>query len=146
MNDGIVLARLRQFLFLLSGGLLVGTLFELWLTEHAETFVQLIPHLLCAAGLAAIVVALLRPGRGTVWGLRLLMSLVWAGALYGVYQHVWNNALFEREINPNVSAMELVMSALGGANPLLAPGVIAIAAMLALAASYHHPALGRGDE
>jgi hypothetical protein len=30
---------------------------------------------------------------------------------------------------------------LGGENPLLAPGILAVAAMLALAATYYHPAL-----
>jgi len=146
MNHAAVLARLRRFLLALSAALLTGTLLELWLTEHAESFVQLIPHVLCVLGLAAILVMLLRPRRITVLCLRVLMLLVAAGALFGVYNHVWNNIAFEREINPKAGVGEMVLAALGGANPLLAPGILGVAAALAMAATYYHPALKGNDE
>lgn len=141
MNDSVVLARLRHFLLALSAALLTGTLLELWLTQHSESFVQLIPHFLCVAGLAATVVVLLRPRRVTVLCLRLMMVLVAAGAMFGVYQHIWNNFAFEREINPGASVSETILASLGGANPLLAPGILAVSAVLAMAATYYHPAL-----
>jgi hypothetical protein len=74
---------------------------------------------------------------------RVLMLLVAAGAMYGVYNHAWNNFAFEREINPKAGVGEMILAALGGANPLLAPGILAVAAAVALAASYYHPALER---
>jgi hypothetical protein len=37
----------------------------------------------------------------------------------------------------------MIWGALGGANPLLAPGVLAVAAVLAFAVTYHHTALRR---
>lgn len=146
MNHETVLARLRWFLLLLSAALLTGTLLELWLTQHTESFVQWIPHVLCVMGLAAIAVAMVRPVRSAVLCLRVMMMLVVAGALFGVYEHVGNNFAFEREINPNARGGEFILAALGGANPLLAPGILAVAAVLALAASYYHPALKANDE
>lgn len=144
MNHETVLARLRWFLLLLSAALLTGTLLELWLTQHTEDFVQWIPHVLCVVGLAAILVVMVRPVRGAVLCLRTLMVLVVAGALFGVYEHVGNNLAFEREINSTAGGGESILAALGGANPLLAPGILAVAAVLALAASYYHPALMSG--
>lgn len=146
MIDAVVLSRLRRFLLSTSALLFVGTLAELWLTDHTETFVQLIPFALCGVGLVAVLVALLRPRRAVMLALRACMGLVAAGSLYGVYEHVVNNIGFLREIHPNAPTGEVLMGAAGGANPLLAPGTLALAAVLALAATYHHPALARGRE
>jgi hypothetical protein len=38
------------------------------------------------------------------------------------------------------------MAAISGGNPLLAPGILALASVLAIASTYHHPALMKGDE
>jgi hypothetical protein len=144
MNDAVVLLRLRKFLLLTSALLLVGTVVELWLINHSETFVQLIPLILCGLGLIAVCAALLRPRRATLLVLRACMGLVAAGGLFGLYQHIENNLGFHRELHPNASTGELLMGALGGANPLLAPGILALTAALAVAATYAHPALVKG--
>ena len=124
--------------------LLAGAVVELWLVEHTEDPVQLTPFVLCGLGAAASVVALVRPGRGSLWALRAVMLLVAAGSLLGIYLHVESNAELERELNPQMSTGRVLWGALGGANPLLAPGVLAVAAVLALAATYQHPALAAG--
>ena len=145
MTPEVTLSRLRRFLLALSAVLLGGAVAELWLVEHTEDPVQLLPFVLCALGAAAAVAALLRrPGRAMLWALRVVMLLVAAGSLLGVYLHVESNAQLERELNPGMTATQVVFGALGGANPLLAPGVLAVAAVLALAATYQHPALARG--
>ena len=141
MNPEVVLRRLRLFLLALSAALLCGAVTELWLVEHTEDPLQLIPFVLCGLGAVALIVALLRPTRATLWALRACMLLVAAGSLLGVYLHVESNFGLERELNPGMSAGQVLLGALGGANPLLAPGVLAIAAVLALAATYQHPAL-----
>jgi hypothetical protein len=140
----VTLARLRRFLLALSVALLAGAVAELWLVEHTEDRLQLIPFVLCGLGGAAAVVALVRPGRATLWALRAVMLLVAAGSLLGVYLHVESNLELERELNPGMAAGQLLLGALGGANPLLAPGVLAVAALLALAATYQHPAAAGG--
>ena len=141
MSDATVLFRLRQFLLVMSALLFVGTLVELWLTNHSETFVQLIPFALCGLGFVAIFLALLRPRRAVLLGLRVCMGLVVLGSFIGVYLHLEGNLGFHRELHPNASTGDLLMGALGGANPLLAPGVLALTAALAIAATYYHPSL-----
>jgi len=144
MSDALVLSRLRRFLLAVSALLFVGTLAELWLTGHDETAVQLLPFALCGVGLAAVLCALLRPRRAAVLGLLACMGLVAAGSLFGVYQHVAHNVAFQREVHPTATAGEVLMGAVAGANPLLAPGVLALAAVLSMAAAYRHPALVKG--
>jgi hypothetical protein len=149
MSDASVLFRLRQFLLVVSALLLAGTLSELWLINHMEDPVQLIPFVLCGLGLAAVFVAMLRPRRAALLVLRACMGLTALGSFLGVYLHLEGNLGFHRELHPNASTGELLMGTLGGANPLLAPGILALTAALAIAATYHHPALqakGREEE
>jgi hypothetical protein len=141
MNDASILLRLRQFLLVMSALLFVGTLVELWLINHMEDPIQLIPFALCGLGLIAVFVALLRPRRTSLLGLRACMGLLVLGSFLGVYLHIESNLGFHRELHPNASTGELLLGALGGANPLLAPGILALTAALAVAATYYHPSL-----
>lgn len=138
MTAAVVLERLRRFLLVLAAFLFGGTVVELGLVNHTEDLVQWIPFVLCGVGLLVVVSVLVRPRGPTVKSLRVWMLLVVVGSLFGVYQHVTNNIAFEREINPTASSSRILRQALGGANPLLAPGMLAVAALLALAATYKH--------
>ena len=146
MSPADTLSRLRRFLLVFSVLLLGGTVVELSLVNHTEDAVQLIPFVLCGLGSVAALVVLLRPQRATMLGLRVCMGLVVCGGLFGIYEHLESNVAFQREINPRQSTGAMMLSALGGANPLLAPGMLAAAGVLALAVTYHHPALGDSDE
>lgn len=141
MNADTILSRLRIWLFLLAGGLFVGTLLELLLISHTKSAVQLIPFVLCGIGLLSLALALLRPRRAVLLTLRGCMVLIVAGGLFGVYEHVSNNITFLLEIQPNATTAEVLNKALGGANPLLAPAMLTLAAVMALTATYYHPAL-----
>ena len=141
MSPAEVLSRLRRFLLVFSVTLLGGALLELWLIEHTQDPVQFVPFVLCGLGMFAALAALVRPQRATLWVLRGCMALVVLGSLVGVYLHVEGNYALQREISPNASGGAALFAVLGGANPLLAPGVLAVAAVLALAATYHHPAM-----
>lgn len=133
--------RLRQFLLLLTGFSLLATLVELVLEEHTGETLQLVPFALCGMGLAAVAAVLLRPGRSSLRALRIVMIVVGLGGVIGAGIHLLKNYQFEQEIRPNAAATELVMHTLQGAAPLLAPGVLLFAALVALAATYYHPAL-----
>jgi hypothetical protein len=146
MSPADVLSRLRRFLLLFSVALLGGSLLELWLIEHTEETLQLIPFGLCGLGMLAALAALLRPRRPTLLTLRVCMGLVVLGSLLGIYLHVAGNLALQREISPKAGAGATLFGALGGGNPLLAPGILAVAAMLALAATYQHPALGNEEQ
>jgi hypothetical protein len=106
-----------------------------------EVPMQLVPFVLSGLGLATVVLTVLRPQKNTLIALRAVMGLVAVGSVFGVYQHILNNVAFELEIRPNDTLNEVLFDALRGANPLLAPGILALAAILAIAATYYHPAL-----
>jgi hypothetical protein len=146
MNQGFVLLRLRRFLLLFSALLFVGAVVELLLTEHTGGFVQLIPFALCGLALIALLIVLFRPRRASLLLLRACLGLAMLGSIYGIYEHFTNNIAFEREINPNASTGDAVRAAFSGANPLLAPGILAAAAIAGLAATYYHPNLGKTAE
>lgn len=141
MTDAVVLLRLRRFLLTISALLFSGTVMELWLVGHTEGFVQWIPFALCGLGLIVVIIVLLSPARAFMLALRACMVLVLLGSFFGVYEHVMGNIAFQREIHPNAQTREVLMEAIGGGNPLLAPGILALAAVLAIAATYHHSAL-----
>ncbi|HEX5708570.1 MAG TPA: hypothetical protein VFX96_14800 [Pyrinomonadaceae bacterium] len=141
MSSDEILRRLRLFLLVLSVALMCGAVVELLMVEHTEDPVQLIPFALCGLGAAAALAALARPRRATMWALRIAMALVVSGTLLGVYLHLEGNMGLQRELSPNAPTGEILWGALSGGNPLLAPGILSVAALLALAATYKHPAL-----
>ncbi|MBL8056450.1 MAG: hypothetical protein JNK29_07110 [Anaerolineales bacterium] len=137
----LILARLRLFLLTVAGLLFLGTVVELGVTGHTQSPIQWIPFGLCALGLLAVLAAWARPSRPVLLGLRASMGLVALGSLLGLYEHISGNLAFQLEIQPNAGLSDVLGKALGGANPLLAPGILALAALLAAAATYAHPAL-----
>ena len=137
--------RLRQFLLLLVGFTLLTTVAELALQDHNQEPLQLVPFVLCLIGGMAVLGALLRPQRLTLWALRAAMLVVGLGGLAGMAIHLLENLTFEQEIRPNAAAAELIGEALKGVSPLFAPGVLVFAALLALIATYAHPALERRE-
>ena len=143
MNDGVVLNRLRRFLLALAAFMAVGTMVELVLANHWENAVQILPFVLCGLSFLVIVAMLLRPQRRTVLWLRWVMAITFVGSLFGVFEHIEHNIAFALEIQPSATMNDVFLEALGGANPLLAPGILAFTAVLALAATYYHPMLNK---
>jgi hypothetical protein len=142
MTAKTVEERLRLFLLGLSAVLCLGAIVELWLAEHTQQPIQLLPFALCGLGLAAVIAVLLRPARSTIWALRFVMGIAAVGSLIGAYAHIASNLEVVREVNPDLALVDGLWQAARGAAPLLAPGVLAIAALVAMAATYYHPALG----
>jgi hypothetical protein len=138
MSAAEVLAQLRWFLLVLSILLFVGALIELWLVGHTEDLIQWLPFGLSIAGIVMVLWVLFRPARRSVRALRVCMVLIALGSLFGIYEHITGNIAFERELQPNASTTQLVAKGLQGGNPLLAPGVLAVAAVLALSATYRY--------
>ena len=135
--------RLRTFLLWLAGWMCTGTIIELFLAKHYDDPVQLIPFALCGVGLVAVAAALRRPQRTSLLALRGVMGLLLLSSLLGVYEHLANNFAFELDMRPSAIWSDVWFQALRGAAPLLAPGILAVAAVVAIAATYAHPALAR---
>lgn len=141
MSNELILQRLRKFLFTLTALLCLGTLVELSLINHLESAIQVLPFVLAGLALVATVWVLRRPGRLSLGVLQIVMVVTLLGTAFGVFEHIKHNVAFELEIRPNANVNEVFLEALGGANPLLAPAVLGIAALIALAATYYHPEL-----
>ncbi|MDB5082736.1 MAG: hypothetical protein JWP00_4660 [Chloroflexi bacterium] len=137
--------RLRRFLFILAALALVITLVELWLQDHTKELLQLLPWGLAGLGLLALLAALVRPNKATLLILRVVMVVLALGGLVGIGVHLNGNLHFQQEIHPTQRLGDFFVAALKGAAPLLAPGALSFAALVALAATYHHPALYRRE-
>lgn len=146
MTAGAVLGQLRRFLLLLSVMLFVGALIELWLVGHTEDTIQWLAFGLAGLGILAALGRVLRSNRVTLLILRISMLVVILGSILGVYEHLYGNLEFEREIQPGAPTSVLLSKAIKGGNPLLAPGILAIAATLALSATYRHDITGNAHE
>jgi hypothetical protein len=133
---GEILQRLRKFLLVLAIALFAGALVELWLVGHTEDPIQLIPFVLAVVAIAVSLLVFFWRSTGTIQVMRVWMAVVVLGTFLGVYLHVEGNVAFEREVDPMAPTSRLFWQGLGGGNPLLAPGILAIAALLAVAATY----------
>lgn len=133
-----ILRRLRRFLLLLTVSLFAGALVELWLVGHTEDVIQLVPFVASVVGIVVSLLVFFWPSTGTIQVMRIWMAVVVLGTLLGVYLHIEGNVAFEREVDPQATTSKLILQGLGGGNPLLAPGILAIAALLALAATYRY--------
>ena len=145
-RPGAVEDRFRRFLLYVAAGLYVGTPVELVLTEHTGDWVQWIPFGLCALGLAVVVWALRAPGRASYRAVRVASAGIAAGTAYGVYSHLSHNLAFELEIRPGATWTDGIVEALFGASPLLAPGILGLAALLAAAATFWSPVVSAPPE
>jgi hypothetical protein len=138
MTPAEVLQQLRRFLLVLAVILFAGALVELWLVGHTEDWIQWIPFVLSIAGSIAALIVLLRTSAATVRLLRVGMVIIVLGTLFGIYQHIAGNIAFAREVDRNASTEKLIRRGLDGGNPLLAPGILAVAAVLGLGATYKY--------
>jgi len=134
MSDRERLARLTNLLYSLATVMFGGTILELLAAKHFQDPVQLIPFALCGVGFVAVLLAWKRPGWATVQGLRALMLVTAAATLLGIWKHVEGNIGFIHEMHPATSGWPLLVGALTGRAPLLASGVLALAATTAVAA------------
>lgn len=136
MNDRTALRRLNRFLFLLAAGMFLGTIAELLAAKHYEDTIQLVPFALCGIGLLALAALKLRPTRPVILAIQGVMLVIAAGSLFGVYEHVTGNLEFVHEVRRNADRMTVIIDTLQGGAPVLAPGILAIGAIITLAATY----------
>jgi hypothetical protein len=145
MSAERLVARFRQFLLWLAIALCLGIVAELLLTGHYKEPIQLLPIGLCTLAAVPILAVLFRPGRKTIWALRILMLVIAVAGLLGTYEHITGNLSFAQEVNAAKANAAPIKTALTGANPALAPGALGVTALIALAATYWHPALERDE-
>ena len=108
--------------------MVIGTAMELYLLDHYEDSLQLIPLLCLAAALLSFAVVLFRPSSHSLVVFKAVLGLNALSGLVGIYLHLEANYEFELEMKPGAAGWELFTESLAGALPALAPG-----SMIALA-------------
>jgi hypothetical protein len=104
---------------------IIGTIVDLVLLAHYEDALQLIPLVVLAAGLAAVVGHLVRPRSWTVRALQVMMSLFVAAGVAGIGLHFDGASGFQLEIDPSLEWWPLVKKvARSQSPPLLAPAAM----------------------
>ena len=141
MNPEQVLAKLRQFLLIISAGIFVMTVSELFFLSHWDETIQFLPFALSTLGLVTLALAYFRPSRGILSGMRWSMFVIAACSLIGFYEHMLINYEFWLEIKPDATTWDLIKATVEGANPVLAPGILMLGAVIGLMAIYKHPLL-----
>jgi hypothetical protein len=141
MDSDHILAKLRQFLLIIAAGVFVMTVTDLFFLSHWKLTIQFLPFALCALGLITLAFAYFRPTPKTLRVLRWCLFLIAACSFIGFYEHMSHNYSFWLKIKPAATAFELIKATLGGANPILAPGILMLGAVIGLMAIYKHPLL-----
>ena len=137
---------LRQLVLALVFIGIVGLEIELALLRHADSFSQLIPHIVLLIGLLAAVTVYLRPSAATLRAFQAIMWLFVVIGVLGVFFHLKGNVEFATERDPSLSGLRLIWKVLRGATPALAPGALSQLGLLGLIYTYKHPALGLSTE
>ncbi len=110
--------------------MMVGTLFELYLLEHYEDSLQLIP--IIGIGLALLMMPVLYFKRTIT--LSKLFTFILIGislsGMYGVFLHLKGNFEFEQEMKPTAGDWDLFTESLSGAFPALAPLSLVVLSLL----------------
>lgn len=141
MNPEHVLTKLRQYLLIIAAGIFVMTVTELFFLSHWNETIQFLPFALSGLGLVTLAFAYFRPTRGILNGMRWSMLVIAACSLIGFYEHMVINYQFWLEIKPDATTWELIKATLEGGNPVLAPGILMLGAVIGLMALYKHPLL-----
>jgi hypothetical protein len=116
---------------------LAGTVTELVLLEHYEQPLQLVPLVLIVAAVAAIAWQVMRNDAASLRAVEIIMVLFVLAAFAGVAAHFRGSAEFQLDLNPSMSAWELMEKVMRAkAPPLLAPGMMLQMGLLGLAYVY----------
>lgn len=113
--------------------MLIGTGVELYLINHYEDYLQLIPLILIGLSLGIIVTLFFERSHFVMLTAKILLLLVALSGFYGVFLHLKANFEFEKEMKATESSWNLMVESLSGALPALAPLSMVILALIGYA-------------
>lgn len=142
--DSEILSAVRRWILVILLLGLIGTGTELLLMRHFEDSWQLVPAVLIAASLPALIGAAVVRRRAFVRILQFVMVLFILSGAIGIVLHCRGKLEFKREVDPALRGMALFWEAMKGIMPpALAPGSMIQMGLLGLAYAYRHPATSR---
>ena len=129
----------RALLVILIIGL-SGTAIELLLLQHDDGPAQVIPLVLIALALIAIVWHETAHALASLRLFQATMGLFVAAGGLGMYLHYRANVEFQREVDPSIAGRALIVKAMTAkAPPALAPGTMSQLGLIGLAYAYRYP-------
>jgi hypothetical protein len=115
---------------------------ELLLVGHFDDANQLVPLVLAAAGLVAMLAVSLSPRVAVLRAFQFVMLLYAGAGIIGITLHYKANVAHVHETDPSLEGSALLKKAVASsAPPALAPGLMVQLALLGLAYTYKHPRL-----
>ena len=103
---------------------------ELYLLNHYEDTLQLIPLLSIGLSLILLLVLLFNSSRLNIKLFKASLLITALSGLYGSYLHLESNYEFELEMKPTAGSWDLFVESLSGAIPALAPGSLIALALI----------------
>jgi uncharacterized membrane protein len=141
MSDAALVAWFRRFLLLAAVAICAGVIAELWLTGHTDEPLQWVPFIVCGLGIVLLLAVMARPQRNVLRAMQALMIVMAIAGAVGAVLHLRGNLELAQETKPALAQSQPLWMALAGHNPALAPGALGVTALIALAATFRHPAL-----
>ncbi|GMV21606.1 MAG: hypothetical protein AMXMBFR57_15550 [Acidimicrobiia bacterium] len=137
MHDAVTLWTVRRLLLALLLFGLIGTTSELWLIGHHEDVWQWAPLLVMTLSVAATAWVLAGWSSSALAVHRILMAVLLVTGVIGAVMHYRANMEFQLEMDPSLSGLALMAEVLHAkAPPALAPGNMALLALLGLVAGW----------
>ena len=121
---------LKQVIVLAFLFMMIGTLLELYLLNHYEDTLQLIPVFCIAIALINSIFIYFKRSKVTFNIFKVVLFLTSLSGLYGVFLHLQANYEFEQEIKPTANFWELFLESISGAFPVLAPLSMVVLALI----------------
>ena len=121
---------LKQVITVALFFMMAGTAIELYLLEHYEDALQLIPILCIAVALLLVIILLFRRSNITTGLFKIVLGLTALSGIYGTFLHLRANYEFELEMKPGAHGWDLFTESLSGALPTLAPGSMIVLALI----------------
>jgi|TARA_B110000444_G_scaffold42268_1_gene38183 amino acid permease len=110
--------------------MMIGTLLELYLLNHYENILQLIPVLCIAIALINSIFIYFRRSKASNNIFKIVLFLTSISGISGVFFHLQANYEFEQEIKPTANSLELFLESISGAFPVLAPLSMVVLALI----------------
>ena len=108
----------------------IGTLLELYLLNHYENILQLIPVFCIAIALINSMFIYFRRSKASFNIFKIVLFLTSISGISGVFFHLQANYEFEQEIKPTANSLELFLESISGAFPALAPLSMVVLALI----------------
>jgi len=133
----------RLYMFFVGFGIFIfiGTIVELSQLNHVGEELQVVPFILLPLGIL-LGILMLFTKNPTIQKVAIIgMWVVAVGGMIGMIVHVSGNLESVFEGGQKLAFGQMIKQAIGGRNPLLAPGTLTIGAAMILAVAYAKKAL-----